>query len=183
MADTKSPTVHEVIQARFSEYALALGKVAHAWNVLHESLGKLFGLVAKIDEHTAFGIWYSTPSDRGQRQMLKAALLTSNFLDNYKKGAKADVEWLINKTDSLADMRNDAIHAPCGLLMANRQFEITASYFNGNPRATKLKGKVILKEFAYYEAYADVLTYFAKHIENAITVHKKWPARPNLPSR
>jgi hypothetical protein len=63
-----------VIKLHFEEYAMALGKVAHAWNTLQESLGELFVAITQLDQKVGFGIWYSTHSDRAQREMLRAAI-------------------------------------------------------------------------------------------------------------
>jgi len=69
----KWPTLEEATAA-FEEYALAVGKVAYAWNYLHERLGELFVVVSGAKQSVALAIWYSTKSDRTQRDMLRAAV-------------------------------------------------------------------------------------------------------------
>jgi hypothetical protein len=66
----KWPTLEEATAA-FEEYALAVGKVAYAWNYLHERLGELFVVVSAAEQAIALAIWYSTKSERGQRDMLR----------------------------------------------------------------------------------------------------------------
>jgi hypothetical protein len=45
---------------------------AHSWNHLQDALGQLFGLVAGMNHWVALAIWYSSRSDRAEREMLRA---------------------------------------------------------------------------------------------------------------
>jgi hypothetical protein len=65
----KWPSDEEWVTA-FETYTLALGKVAHAWNYLHEKLARLFCVVVAADPAICLGIWYSTTNERAQRDML-----------------------------------------------------------------------------------------------------------------
>ena len=73
-AIVRQPT-DEQIRAAFEAYTLAVGKVAHAWNYLHEKLGQLFAVITGADREIALAIWYSTDSDRTPPNMLKRQLL------------------------------------------------------------------------------------------------------------
>jgi hypothetical protein len=66
----------EEARVAFEVYALAVGKVVHAWNYLHETLGQLLYHVAGPDDGRAeLSKWYSLKSDHLQRAMLRAAVL------------------------------------------------------------------------------------------------------------
>jgi hypothetical protein len=68
----------EEVRAEFQTYTSAVGRVAHAWNYLHERLGRLFvRLVNAPDRSVTAAVWYSTYSDRVQRDMLRAAISAS----------------------------------------------------------------------------------------------------------
>jgi hypothetical protein len=173
------PSVHDVITQRFDEYAIALGRVVHSWNILHEQLGRLFGAVVGMKADDAFAIWYQRPSDSWRRNKLRDALTKTNF-DRIAPKANGDLLWLLDQADLLGEDRNDAVHAPCGMLL-NNQFEITPSYFNGNPRAVNLRGKPVLPHFAWYEQRALTLSTYAEHAFTSITHFKgKWPERPAM---
>jgi hypothetical protein len=174
-------SVHEVITQRFDEYAMALGKVVYTWNALHEQLGKLYAVVAGITPENGFKLWYSKRNDRWQRDQFREALKAANF-NAVNTKANADLLWLIDQTDLLAEDRNDAVHAPCGMLI-NNKFEITANYFNGNPRAANLRDKPILLHFAWYERRAITLSNYTEHAFISIMHYKgKWPDRPAMPT-
>jgi hypothetical protein len=83
----------------------------------------------------ALAIWYTPHSDRTQRDMLTAAI--NETLDEkwarYSPTAKADILALVSEADSVADRRNDAIHAPVSLAIDKRKLVIIPLYFHGNP--------------------------------------------------
>jgi hypothetical protein len=58
-------------------HALAIGKIAMAWNEYHELLGGLFsGLFTKSHYTTTLAIWHCLDNDRTQRRLLRAAAET-----------------------------------------------------------------------------------------------------------
>ena len=177
------PTADEITQT-FEPYTKALGQVAHAWNYFQETLGRLFAVVIDLDDSVALPIWYSTTSDRAQREMLKAACRAT--LGNWEQKFprfEADITWLLNKANAVAEQRNDAIHAPCGIAQNPDGIEIAPAYFGGNPRALRLKDKSILKEFALYEASAETLSKYSKGMFNAlVSPSSTWPDRPLMPT-
>jgi hypothetical protein len=99
----------------FDAYALAVGKVAYAWNHLQERLGQIFGIVlgAEANHFIATAVWYSSDSDRAQQAMLREAITASpadRWLNRPK--AKDDIIWLLKEANKLTDDRNNAIHTP-----------------------------------------------------------------------
>jgi hypothetical protein len=185
MAVISMPTP-EVERQQFEAYCLALGKVAHAWNYLFESLGKLFVAVAGGNPHVATAIWYSPDSDRTKVAMLEAAISTPGqtafWLPEFPS-AKEDIKWLVDRVNHLTDMRNNVIHAPCFLLTGADGTSMSAS-FNGHNRAKKLWGKEILVEFDWCERYTEELSRFTRAMERALYDRQlAWPGRPPKPDR
>jgi len=122
-------------KAIFEEYTLAVGKVAFAWNFLHERFSKLFVAVMAADSDMSLGIWYSTKSDRAQRDMLEGAIASAKddrWLQRLPK-AKDDLLSLMKRANDLGNKRNDAVHAPCSLTTGAEGSEMTASYFTRHP--------------------------------------------------
>jgi hypothetical protein len=174
-----------IIGVLHDPYFLAVGKVANEWNHLQEALGELFGVVAGINQKMAFAIWYSTQSDRTQREMLRAALSTSSeeLWKHKPTHAQQDVTRLLNKADSIADQRNDAIHAPCSLGIEGGKFEMMPQYFFGNPRAKKLQGKNLLTELEWYAHSATALMLYSRLVTASLShAHSPWPDRPQMPT-
>jgi hypothetical protein len=166
----------EETKKAFDAYVAAVGKVAHAWNYLHERLGVLFVAVTGMERNLALSIWYSVRSDLAQREMLKAAV-------NAKlPKAPDDLKWLLDRAQEVANARNDAVHAPCSLYINGSGSEMGASFFDGNPRAKNLVGKELLVEFAWCEGYAETLSRFAEMLANAVAFPDRfaWPERPKI---
>lgn len=174
------------VKIAFETYTTALGKVAHAWNFLHERLGRLFVAVTKMDRAVALGIWYSTDSDRTKQLMLKSAIAASApdlWLPRLPK-AKEDLIWLTDRIISLGDARNNAIHAPCILVTDQNGTQMAASFLSGHDRAKKLLGKDILVEFDWCEAWSEELSRFCERVETALNFEQyPWPDRPEKPAR
>lgn len=169
-------------------YALAVGKVAHIWNLLQEDLGRIFALVLNAsDERAAFAVWYSTDSDRAQQRMLRDVV--SLGLSRWPRHATArdDLIWLLKEVSALADHRNNAIHAPAVMMIGGGEAGSTAMRTVpafGHPRANRLVGKDLLEEFDWYERWGETLTTFARQIWNAMAAdNNPWPKRPQRPVR
>jgi hypothetical protein len=181
-AITTSVTFEDTIEA-FDAYVAAVGKVAHAWNYLHERLGVLFVAVTGMERNVALSIWYSVKSDRAQRDMLKAAIDATNSERSTKwPEAPDDLKWLLERAEALAEARNNAVHAPCSLYIGGSGSEMGASFFDGNPRAKNLMGKELLVEFAWCERFAETLSRFAEMLGTAIAFPDRfpWPERPKI---
>src|SRR5271154_3327508 len=105
----KPASAPDAAEAAFEEYYLAVGKVARAWNTLHEFLGQLFVTVSGSDKvwteagaiKVALAIWYSVKSDRAQRDMLRAAFNANS--GRWEKLPKAlnDFNWLLDRCNEL----------------------------------------------------------------------------------
>lgn len=176
----------EEIKVAFEAYTTALGKVAFAWNFLHERLGRVFVAVTGMDRDIALAIWYSTDSDRTKQLMLRAAVLASKpdrWLPRLPK-ARDDLVWLADRIISLGDARNNAVHAPCTLIIDSDITQMAASYFSGHDRAKKLRGKDILVEFDWFEAWSEDLSRFCEAADAALNFERDpWPDRPEQPGR
>jgi hypothetical protein len=178
-------TTDEIIRATFEPYVTALGKVAHAWNHLQETLGQLFCALTGLDERVGLAIWHSSRNDRAQHAMLKAALVTCwhKRLTDDLPTARDDLQWLLKEANNVAELRDNAVHAPMSLVIGRPTLEIVPAAYSGNRRALKLVGKDILAEFAWYEDSADTLTRFARAALAAIVSDDyPWPARPSMPA-
>jgi hypothetical protein len=81
------PTTKEIdaASAAFEPYFSAVGKVVHAWNHLHEELGKLFCEVVGISQSMGMAIWHSTANDKAQRVMLEAAIVERTHDDDWSE--------------------------------------------------------------------------------------------------
>jgi hypothetical protein len=133
-------TNFEETKKAFEAYVAAVGKVAYAWNSLHEQLGILFVAVSGLEREVALANWYSVWSDRAQRAMLRAKVNATKS-ERSKRLLEAlddDLIWLLDCADDLADDRNNAVHAPCSLYVSGSGSELGAAFFNGHPRARKL---------------------------------------------
>jgi hypothetical protein len=106
------PPPFEETREAFETYVAAVGKVAYAWNYLHEQLGLLFAVVSGAKREVALAIWYSTKSDRAQREMLQAAADATNSERSKQLPRASDaLKWLLDRANELAEARNDAVHA------------------------------------------------------------------------
>jgi hypothetical protein len=184
----KLPNDEEVdaATAAFAPYFTALGKVAHAWNHLQEEVGRLFCLVAGIDDHMGLAVWHSSKSDRAQRDMLEAALLTAALDEDWAEKhpkAKQAIQWLLGRANGVGGQRDVAVHAPCSIGVDGGAFEIVPLAFHGNRLAKTLVGKRILDEFRWYEKSADVLKEYARAIHVALADEGfPWPDKPHMPT-
>lgn len=184
MAKLPSEEELDALDASLQPYFIALGKVAHAWNHLHEELGKVFCSITGLDLSVGMNIWHSIKSDRSQREMLAGAITAVASDEDWvavRPQAVVGVRWLLKKIDKIASKRNSAIHAPCFPTLGPDHFEIKPLTFFSNRLALRLAGKDILKEFSLYEEAADTLRQHTKVVRYAIDAKTAWPDRPPLP--
>jgi hypothetical protein len=185
MATLQSQEEIDAVTKALEPYFNALGRVAHEWNHLHEELGKVFCAVANLDLSVGMAIWHSLKSDRSQRDILKGAIESASNDEDWTTehpGAVTGVQYLVNKTNALADKRNAAIHAPCHVLPGPNNFEIRPITFFGNEKAKRLHSKDILEEFAWYEGTARALRRHACDVCFALHARIPWPEKPALPA-
>lgn len=158
---------------------MALGRVVCAWNNLHENLGHLFSAVIEgYLSEPALAAWHSHQSDRAQRAMLKdtakAALATRPEL-------LKEIEWLLKRADSMAENRNDAIHATYALLYRVGQEDAMIAHDRyGNKRSVRLAGKDLLEEFECYKTNIEALSVFCDRLFECVVDAdcSLLPARP-----
>lgn len=163
----------------FQPFATAVGEMTLAWNDLHEMLKGVFWQALGVNNGVfAYAVWYSGKSDRAQRDMLRALATTPALGNRLTSRTKAEVLWVLNRTDSLEDLRNDVIHSP--FILAGS--EVHSSWHEGHKRAGKLSGKDVLGDVRkFYEAVV-MLRDYAWHVYRVITgSHDTLPERPRLP--
>ncbi len=181
------PPTRDEARAILEAYTTAVGKVAHSWNYLFERLGELFCAVTEMTPAVALAIWYAPDIDRVKVEILRAAVMAcpdDRWLPKLPS-AKSDLIWLTEQVSHLADMRNNAVHAPCSLITGLDGTSTIASYFSGHSRAKKLRGKDILVEFDFCERWAEELSRFTRAAQSALyaPVSPSWPQRPVKPNR
>jgi len=160
-------------------HAMALGRVVCAWNNLHENLGDLFSAV--IDGHLserALAAWHSQQSDRAQRTMLKD---TAKVALATRPDLLKEIEWLLKRADSMAENRNDAIHATYALLYQVGQEDAMIAHDRyGNKRSVRLTGKDLPGEFESYKTSIEALSVFCNRLFECVVDPdcSPLPARP-----
>ena len=176
------------VKIAFEAYAMAVGKVAHAWNYLNEKLGILFSTILHTDPQISSAVWYSTDSDRTKQKMLKDAIaaVPAARWPKHCPSAQDDLLWLLNRCIELGDARNNAIHAPCILVTdaSGTAMKAAPPIFSGHDRARRLDGKEILVEFDWCERWAEELSLFTVTACAALRPSSNsWPDRPSKPHR
>jgi hypothetical protein len=167
------------------KHALAIGKIAIAWNEYHELLGELFaGMFTRSHWETSLSLWHCLDSDRTQRKLLRAA--TETYLHWNKRGQE-ELRWLLNKTDTiLAQQRNVGVHAPLmSLWEIDGSHKILPLAMMGNRNAKQIEGKDILQEYAHYERQIRKMYGFALGLKVKVGFHGRdpdasWPKRPQI---
>ena len=174
----------DALKAAFAPYIEAAGEVVNAWNRLHETLKDVFAAVTKMPREMAYAIWHSCRSDSLQREMLRAAIAATSDKEPWVvrlPEAKSDLMLLLQRASKTGEIRNDAIHAPVSLALDGGKLVIIPVYFNGNPRAEKLKDKDIVAEFKRCRDDASILQEFAEKAVTAINFPRyPWPDKPAL---
>lgn len=177
----------EEARAAFDAYTCALGKVAHAWNYLHERLGSLFAsLVNAPDRSVIAAVWHSSYSDRAQRQMLVAVIANINDQrwQSFPKNAKNNLISVLTEIDKLGSRRDDAVHAPSILMTDVGGSMMAAHPLSGNRRAQHLSGKHLIKEFGKIENYIENYSRYIMSVEQAwLYSPQLWPDTPENPSQ
>jgi len=188
-ADTERFTSNE-----YKPYVTAIGQLALAWNDLHETLGGLFCTIAgDVFEENLIAVWHSAQSDRAKRAMLEALVKNLGWKEKrVNPKAEIDLKWLLGELNSLEDIRNNAIHAPLASFshpswrLVGVPAGIAPDDIRGNRRASKLKGKNLLREYRYCRDATIILRDFAEQIADAwgyTEPDPSWPKRPSLPNK
>jgi hypothetical protein len=155
---------------------------------MQEHLGCLFCKVSGTDFTMGISLWHCLKSDRLQRDLLQtaldAAIQDQDWIFIYPQ-AQESINWLLSKINALAERRNGAILAPIASLSGHLP-ELMPLTFSGTPNGLKLRGIDIIREFEWYEKFADELSAYIRQIEAALVttsdIPVPWPDRPLLPT-
>jgi hypothetical protein len=183
MPEIKDPTGEE-IKAALDPYMYGVGSVTYMWCRLVETMGLLFIHVTGMQFHAAQATWYSLDSDRSQLKLLQAALkATPAGKWAAFPNAKADLEWLVERTINLANARNDVVHAPAILIMGDEGLFVRADPTSGHQRAKNLKDYDLEPWFKYCRDRCGLLEGFAHATMAALQFGPgiAWPDKPSLP--
>lgn len=96
------------IREEFPEEAELLGVITILWNRQEKGLQRLFRtLLASKRPEFAEAIWDRQPTHQARRDLLALALHTAKLT----KRQAAILHWIIDRTKTVADRRNELIHA------------------------------------------------------------------------
>jgi hypothetical protein len=170
----------------WDKHALAIGKIALAWNTLHEALAEIYAnLFDRSDWNLAIASWHSLTSDASQQEMLRSAAKTKFGVDSK---AYTEINWLLEQIKQvLSHQRNFGIHTPFLILhRQNQTTEVLPNAITGNRRAAALAAgaKDALQEFSEYEKQIRMMFSFAIGLNYNISPLRmgaeSWPTRPQL---
>jgi hypothetical protein len=170
---------------KFQPLVTALGQFNLAWNDLHVSLSMLFCCVmggGNVSKYLA--VWQNIPSDRVQREVLKAVAENDFIVTSPRNQLLLDgIRWICREATTLEDLRNNAIHSP---FWANTALPAAPMVGLGHLRAKRLAAnKNLLAELRWGRDAATVLRNFAMEIDQALSGAPlgPWPKIPKLPLR
>lgn len=159
-----------------------LGRIAVAWNSLHETAGHLLAAIAfPQNREQCLAVWNAIRSDRDQREALMAAAAASLASDSRLLD---EIRWACRKAEGLEDSRNNAVHAPYALSVREGQLAVLPSTTWGHRRARKLAGLDLSLEFRSYAERIDALKKFLRALLDCVGQQgdcRSWPDRPSLP--
>jgi len=166
----------------FLPITTALGELTLAWNDLHENLGHVFWSVSGIKNGLiALTMWYSIPSDRAQKEMLKSFMGLRAIGLEIHDDIRTEVMWLLKEAVKLEEKRNDALHSP---MVSQSDGSVIPFHGLGHKRAQKLKDKDLIREFRWFYDTVTVLRDYAHEIQcSLVSDSAPWPDRPQLPNR
>jgi hypothetical protein len=182
-------TTREDVDNLWDQHALAIGKIAMAWNSLQETLAEMFGnLFDRPMYQLALAAWHSLTSDVAQQEMLRAVALAKFGADSK---AYSEINWLLEKLKQhVSHQRNFGIHTPFMILhKLDKSAHVLPHTITGNRKAAALmtSGKDALNEFIEYEREIRKLFSFAHGVLFNISPVRigpeSWPERPQLQFR
>jgi hypothetical protein len=168
------------------EHAKAIGRIAYAWNELHEHLSEVFGLLfAREDYGLALTAWHALATDAGQRDMLKAVAKVKLGSDSK---AYHELKWALKKIkEPLAKQRNTGVHLPLMIFTDMSQGpaspaipQILPNMLFGNRKARNMTGRDLLKEYSHNEGQIRKLTTYLVAIAfniSPVREHSIWASR------
>jgi hypothetical protein len=175
-------------ERRFRPIAIEIGWVAYEWNRLHAELAELFAvIVSEKRMNMPLAIWHSVPSDRTQRDMLRAALEVAYSTTSLNKAVYSGARAVLDDLNSLAGRRNIALHAPLIFVIdtVSSDIEIWPQAFLGNPHARELANKELIgeklaSEFKWHRANLARLADYVGSLRMA-AIHPDWTLREKPP--
>jgi hypothetical protein len=184
--DKPPSTTH--FDEHFTPIATELGRLVFAWNELHENLGQMYEEVLQPKHFgAALASWRAIENDRSQRLLLQYAVAAIRWEKTDKRpSTKEDIDWILEKTNKIAEDRNNAIHSPYAVFTSeDDKTEIRPLDFFGNPRALKLAAKYndLVSEINFYFRRTQALSGYAHRITFSLRSEHAWPERPVLPER
>lgn len=164
-------------------YALGIGYLTIEWNLIHVQLAWMLSKIVSGEiDGPCYYIWDSTPSDRAQREMLRAVIKTNDLRPKERQLSPelvTEIDWLLKEVDVLAEQRNNALHAIYYTLgPAHRVEVILVPAASKRTKNMVAKGEVIA-ELAYYREKAMLLNEFVGEL-SAYSISKTLPSRPSL---
>lgn len=186
VSDQTPPTPpRDATEEAFVAYVTSVGRVAYAWNMMLERFAALFRVILGAPQNLVDAVWHATTSVRVQLDMLKAAIVASpddRWLPRLPS-AKADLLWLADQANKLADARNNAVHAPVHLQETGSEIAM-AAIGSKHRRSKNLKNKDLIVEFDWCANWAHRLGLMAVWMTFALySDAAPWPQRPEQPNR
>jgi hypothetical protein len=168
-----------------------LGKLIHAWSLLHEWLAGIFQQATECPPHVSNAMWHSLKSDLAQRELLLAALRSSSDLlqswtDDEKKQQKllvfSEYIWIVQEITKFSHRRNDLIHSPIMFYLASEatEYEAIVSDIHGNPRARVLKDKELYQLCRWMISFCENMNGHIHAIWRTVKATGKLPERPKI---
>jgi hypothetical protein len=183
MAEVK-PELHG--QKKRDAHALAIGRIAMAWNEYNAILSEIFSdLFSNKNWRMALTAWNSIPSDKTQREVLREVAACKLKEDSPEL---RELKWLLDATNQIvAAQRNIGIHTNLWSF-TDRDGNHEVIPVAHNRRAQKaLENTEVLKEYAHYEQQIRKMLVFAVGIQFVLSPRRKgrkvWPTRPTLTKR
>jgi hypothetical protein len=168
-------------------HAIAIGKIAMAWNEYHSILGELYSELFTHGRNwqLALAAWHAIPSDKTQRDMLrKVAEL------KFKASSRelTEINWLLEKTNDVVSVqRNIGLHTLLWSFTAEDGAHLILPIVSNDRTAKALADTKVLKEYAHYEKQIRKMIGFAVGIQFAVSPRRRgkktWPERPPLSKR
>jgi len=174
-------------QAERDAHALAIGKIAMAWNEYHSILGELYSDLFTHGRNwqLALAAWHSIPSDKTQRDMLrKVAELKFKTSSRELK----EINWLLEKTNEVVSVqRNIGLHTLLWSFVADDGKHLILPIVSNDRTAKALANTKVLHEYIHYEKQIRKMLSFAVGLQFALSPRRKgkkqWPERPALSKR
>lgn len=166
---------------KFDSLALSIGRLTLAWNSLHLELFVIFASISGYSNRLIPGsIWHAINSDRAQREILKDLTKLEALGFDLSKEIRREINWVIDKTNNLENIRNDFIHTTFAI-SEDKAFTL---HLGQHKRGLSFEGRDIQAEADWLFGRTSILSDYSTQITNAIRrPNEPLPERPLLPNR